>query len=109
MPTPPSWLRGSPNLEAFFVSPPSRSCEHRPMATSAMTSDRLWLRAAAVGPCAAGALGSGALGRVRAVFAHSFYVSLDAGWVAIVDAGLGPGPLNVVCEPWPRGLALGAM
>jgi hypothetical protein len=46
---------------------------------------------------------------VRAVFAHSFYVSLDAGWVAIVDAGLGPGPLNVVCEPWPRGLALGAM
>ncbi len=46
---------------------------------------------------------------MRAVFAHSFYVSLDAGWIAIVAARLGPGPLNLVCEPWLSGRWLGAM
>jgi hypothetical protein len=59
--------------------------------------------AAGVGPIAARALRQGASGRVRAVFERCFYVELDTGWACVGAAGLGAGPLNLVCARWPSG------
>ena len=60
-------------------------------------------KASLVGPLAARALRPGAHGRVRALFAQSFYLELDAGWVCLGGASLGAGPLTLVCAPMPEG------
>jgi Protein of unknown function (DUF2877) len=60
-------------------------------------------KASVVGPVAARALRPGAHGQVRALFAQSLYVELDAGWVCLGGASLGAGPLTLVCAPMPEG------
>jgi hypothetical protein len=58
-----------------------------------------------VGPVAARALTQGARGQVGAVFERSFYVILDGQWMCFGPAGIGDGPLNVICDGIPSKIA----
>jgi hypothetical protein len=85
----------------MLASLPARLLPTRPAAAMFEPLPDHGLHASLVGPIAARALHDGAHGRVRAVFDRSFYLSLDAGMVCVGSAGLGGGPLNLVCEGWP--------
>jgi hypothetical protein len=63
----------------------------------------LALSARLIGPVAAHAIGNGATGTVHATFDRSFYLTFPSGWLCVGPAGLGAGPLNVLCDPWPHG------
>ena len=66
------------------------------------------LQAREAGPVAWRALRLQQSGAVHSVFSRSAYFELGEALVCIGPRGLGNGPLNLLCEPWPDGPALAA-
>lgn len=63
---------------------------------------RMTLRAARMGAFAAQALVDGGRGRVHSVFQRSAYLAIEGQLICFGSPAMGDGPLNLVCEPWPR-------
>ena len=63
-----------------------------------MTADGFEFPVVLAGGAARHALADGAAGRAIAVFRRSFYVEAAGGLACIGPAGLGAGPLNVLCD-----------
>ena len=65
------------------------------------------IRASSIGPLASRVIACGILGRVKAVFEHSFYLQSKNDWICVGAIGLSDGPLNIRCDGRIPAISLG--